>query len=91
MSYIYSYLRKSVSFICDHLREIVFFVILGLILLISNNNITLFDQDEAAYAGFGKYILENPQAHIPQFLWSEPHRKTPLHFWFITFSTKYLA
>lgn len=94
MNYIYSYLRKSAlvehsrNIICDHLREIVFFVILGLILLISNNNITLFDQDEAAYAGFGKYFLENPQAHIPQFLWSEPHRKTPLHFWLITFSYK---
>lgn len=66
----------------------LFFAILGLILLISNNNITLFDQDEAAYAGFGKYFLENPHAHIPQFLWSEPHRKTPLHFWLITFSYK---
>ncbi len=88
------YLRKSAviergrNIIAENLREIFFFILLLFILLISNHNITLFDQDEAAYAGFGKYFLENPQAHIPQFLWSEPHRKTPLHFWLITFSYK---
>lgn len=70
------------------LYTILFFALLLLILLISNQSITLWDQDEAAYAGFGKYFLENPHAHIPQFMWSEPHRKTPLHFWLIAYSYK---
>lgn len=84
----YAVVERSRNIIAENSQEILFFILLLFILLSSNNSISLFDQDEAAYAGFGKYFLENPQAHIPKFLWSEPHRKTPLHFWLITFSYK---
>ena len=52
------------------------------------NNTPLFDQDEAAYAGFAKNMLENKNWLLPNFFWSDIHRKTPLHFWNIAISYK---
>lgn len=46
----------------------------------------LWDQDEAAYAGFARRILQTNDWVTPDFLWSEPHRKTPFHFWAIAAS-----
>ena len=66
----------------------ILFAVLLLILLINNWSLTLIDQDEAAYAGFGKNMLEQGNLLIPNFTWSEVHRKPPLLFWLITFSYK---
>lgn len=46
----------------------------------------LWDQDEAAYAGFGKTMIETGDFVIPDYYFSHDHRKTPLHFWDISLS-----
>lgn len=43
----------------------------------------LFDQDEAAYAGFARTMLETGDWITPEYPWCDAHRKTPLHFWLI--------
>ena len=43
----------------------------------------LWEQDEAAYAGFAYNMLEKDNYIIPDFEWSWPHRKPPFHFWMI--------
>ncbi|MBN2891722.1 MAG: glycosyltransferase family 39 protein [Bacteroidales bacterium] len=69
-------------------RVVIIFILLAGILFIGNNSISLWDQDEAAYAGFGKTMIETGDYTIPQFTWSEVHRKTPLHFWLISVAYK---
>lgn len=59
-----------------------------LILFINNGSISLWDQDEAAYAGFGYNYLKSGDWIIPKFMWSSVHRKTPLHFWNIAITYK---
>ena len=54
---------------------------LALVLLIGNGRTLLWNQDEAAYAGFGLTMLESGDWLVPDFMWSDVHRKTPLHFW----------
>ncbi len=44
----------------------------------------VFDQDEAAYAGFTMNMVQTSDFWTPEFIWSDVHRKTPLHFWMIT-------
>ena len=51
-----------------------------------NWSISLWDQDEAAYAGIAKNMVETNNWLIPEFMWSEIHRKPPLHFWDIAIS-----
>jgi 4-amino-4-deoxy-L-arabinose transferase-like glycosyltransferase len=46
----------------------------------------VFDQDEAAYAGFALQMLQSGDWVIPDYYWSDVHRKTPLHFWMIGIS-----
>ena len=46
----------------------------------------LWEQDEAAYAGFAYNMLEKDNYVIPDFEWSWPHRKPPFHFWLIAAS-----
>jgi 4-amino-4-deoxy-L-arabinose transferase-like glycosyltransferase len=65
---------------------LVYFLITGILVFIHNGNISLWDQDEAAYAGFAKGMLSSGNWLIPDFMWSEIHRKTPLHFWNIALS-----
>ncbi len=67
---------------------ILIFVLLAGIVFIGNNAISLWDQDEAAYAGFGKQMIETGDYVIPQYTWSAVHRKTPLHFWLIAVAFK---
>ena len=55
-------------------------------LLINNWSISLWDQDEAAYAGFAHNMLHTGNWLVPDFLWSALHRKPPLHFWVIASS-----
>jgi len=64
------------------------FAVLAIILLVNNWSITFWDQDEAAYAGFGNTMIESGNYLTPEFTWSEVHRKPPLHFWLIAFSYK---
>ncbi len=59
-------------------------VLLGCFNLFLNNwSVSLWDQDEAAYAGFARQMRETGNWLVPEFTWSEPHRKTPFHFWTI--------
>jgi 4-amino-4-deoxy-L-arabinose transferase-like glycosyltransferase len=48
----------------------------------------IFDQDEAAYAGFAMNMIQSGDFFSPEFIWSDVHRKTPLHFWMIAFCYK---
>jgi len=73
------YLKKFIS---------IYFIYLLIVVLFGNNWITLWDQDEAAYAGFAKNMLDSGNYLIPNYTWSDVHRKTPLHFWTIALSYK---
>lgn len=66
----------------------LFFIYLLIVVLFGNNWVTLWDQDEAAYAGFAKNMLDSGNYLTPNYTWSEIHRKTPLHFWAIAMSYK---
>lgn len=57
-----------------------------LTLFICNSGMTLWDDDEAAYAGFAMNMLETGNWINPDFQWAEVHRKTPFHFWTISIS-----
>ncbi len=65
----------------------LYFCLLAFILF-SGNTHSLTDQDEAAYAGFAKQMIESGNWVTPDFMWSEVHRKPPLHFWNIALSYK---
>lgn len=65
----------------------LYFCLLAVILF-SGNTHSLTDQDEAAYAGFAKQMIESGNWVTPEFMWSEVHRKPPLHFWNIALSYK---
>lgn len=47
---------------------------------------SLWDQDEAAYAGFARRMLATGDWVVPAFEWSDVHRKPPLLFWAIASS-----
>tara|TARA_B110000037_G_scaffold207032_1_gene253592 strand:+ start:1868 stop:3505 length:1638 start_codon:yes stop_codon:yes gene_type:complete len=64
----------------------IYIFIAILIAFAHNNSISLWDQDEAAYAGFAKNMIDSGNWLIPDFMWSDIHRKTPLHFWNIAVS-----
>jgi 4-amino-4-deoxy-L-arabinose transferase-like glycosyltransferase len=69
---------------------LLFFVIslLAINLFVVSSSICLWDDDEAAYAGFGLRMIETGDWVNPQFVWSEVHRKTPFHFWTIAIAYK---
>jgi 4-amino-4-deoxy-L-arabinose transferase-like glycosyltransferase len=60
-------------------------------LLVANHSTPLWDQDEAAYAGFAHTMVRTGDWAIPEFTWSDPHRKPPLHFWMIAASFSVLG
>ena len=62
--------------------------ILIMLLFINNGNVSLWDQDESAYAAFAYKMNETGNYLIPDFYWSSMHRKPPLHFWNIAGSYK---
>jgi len=61
------------------------FIAIFVLLLLNNHNVPFWDQDEPAYAGFAFNMLEQNQWVIPDFPFSDVHRKPPLHFWLIAF------
>lgn len=66
-----------------------FWLIIGILcinLLVNNHSITLWDEDEAAYAGFAERMYEGASWVNPEYEWSRVHRKIPLHFWAIACS-----
>ncbi len=63
-------------------------LILLIILLLSNHTVPLWDQDEAAYAGFAKNMVEQGEWVVPDFTWSDIHKKPPLHMWLIAVTYK---
>ena len=56
------------------------------LLIWGNWSISLWDEDEAAYALFGQNMLQTGDWVEPQATWSDIHRKTPFHFWTISLS-----
>lgn len=67
---------------------IITFMLFTVLLFYKNNQIVLWEQDESAYAGFAHTMLKTGDWITPDFEWSEPHRKTPFHFWAIALSYK---
>lgn len=66
--------------------RIYFLTALFFLFLLSFNDSPLYDQDEAAYAGFAKQMLATGDFVKQEFPFSEPHRKPPLHLWVTAFS-----
>lgn len=56
-------------------------VIVVAAVFVGNASTTLWDQDEAAYAGFARKMLRTGNWVVPDFPYSQPHRKPPLQFW----------
>ncbi len=74
------------------LRNRVFLWLVGSLflfnILINNHNTSLWDEDEAAYAGFAKTMVISDNWLIPDFMWAGIHKKPPLHFWSVATSYK---
>lgn len=66
----------------------IFVIIYSIFFLLFLNNSYLYDQDEAAYAGFARNMIESNDLLLLDFPFSEPHRKPPLHFWITALSFK---
>ncbi|MCS7205021.1 MAG: glycosyltransferase family 39 protein [Leptospiraceae bacterium] len=65
-------------------QKYIFLLALVFVFILKDINEPLWEQDEAAYAGFGLHFLIHPDHQfIPNFPLSEPHRKPPLLFFFI--------
>jgi len=60
--------------------------VLGGLTLFAGSWLSLWDQDESAYAAFAWQMIESGDWLVPEFTWSEIHRKTPLYFWSIAVS-----
>lgn len=71
------------SLLRDRKWVAAFFVLVLAALLVGNARTPVWDQDEAAYAGFAQRMLARGQWAVPDFPYSQPHRKVPLTFWLI--------
>lgn len=67
---------------------LLFFLLIAVITFGNTWSIGLWDQDESAYAGFAKTMIESGDWLIPDYMWSDIHRKPPLHFWNIALAFK---
>lgn len=63
-------------------------ILLTVNLLLRNHQVSLWEEDEAAYMGFALQMLETGDWLEPSYQWSTIHRKTPLHIWTIACSFK---
>ncbi|WP_244241866.1 ArnT family glycosyltransferase [Leptospira kanakyensis] len=66
-------------------RTFLTLVLILIIFLFYGNSSPLVDQDEAAYAGFSRSMMETGDYLSMDFPYSTPHRKPPLHFWITSF------
>ncbi len=66
----------------------VLFFALAIFAWLVGLQLSFWDQDEAAYAGFASEMIAQQDWLVPQFHWSDMHRKPPLHFWLIALSFK---
>ena len=66
-------------------------LLLAAALLLGAEGTPLFDQDEAAYAGFARGMRESGDWVLHGYTWSEMHRKPPLALWLIAASTGLLG
>ena len=57
-----------------------FLVLAAANLLIGNATTAVWDQDEAAYAGFARSMAVDGHWVVPEFPCSQAHRKVPLTF-----------
>lgn len=67
----------------SHWAEKWAWILLFALAWVAGFHLSLWDQDEAAYAGFAWNMQHTGNWLIPDFLWSEIHRKPPLLFWSI--------
>jgi len=67
-------------------RFLTLVYVLGGLTLFAGSWLSLWDQDESAYAAFAWNMIQSGDWLIPEFSWSEIHRKTPLYFWSIAVS-----
>ncbi len=70
----------------NQIPRIYFIAVCFFLFLLIGNDSPLYDQDEAAYAGFAKRMLVTQDFITQSFPFSEPHRKPPLHLWVSAFS-----
>jgi 4-amino-4-deoxy-L-arabinose transferase-like glycosyltransferase len=68
-----------------------FFLLIVANLLIGNATTSVWDQDEAAYAGFARHMACEGHWLVPKFPHAQPHRKVPLAFWLMAASYKVLG
>lgn len=71
---------ETVKFLSVH-RTFLILVCILVVYLFYGNSSPLVDQDEAAYAGFSRSMMETGDYLTMDFPYSTPHRKPPLHFW----------
>ncbi|WP_210413180.1 ArnT family glycosyltransferase [Leptospira vanthielii] len=71
---------ETVKFLSVHRTFLILLCIL-IVFLFYGNSSPLVDQDEAAYAGFSRSMMETGDYLTMDFPYSTPHRKPPLHFW----------
>ncbi len=64
------------------------FPLLFIMLLMGNGAVPLIDQDEAAYGLIGSRMVETGDWINQLYLWTDIHRKPPLHMWFIAIFVK---
>lgn len=67
-------------------RFLTLVYVLGGLALFAGCWLSLWDQDESAYAAFAWNMIQTGDWLVPEFSWSEIHRKTPLYFWSIAVS-----
>lgn len=76
------------TLVTEHAPQLSKFTLLILLLLavnllVNNHQVSLWDEDEAAYAGFAQEMVHTGNWVTPSYPQSVIHRKTPLHFWAI--------
>ncbi len=64
------------------------FPLIFIMLLMGNAGVPLIDQDESAYALIGSSMAETGDYINQMYLWTDIHRKPPMHMWFISFFVK---
>ena len=79
-------MKFSLTSICKQNPDRYIWLFSFFLLLVGCYTWPIFDQDEAAYAGFAMKMVQSGDWVIPEYYWSDVHRKTPLHFWMIAYS-----